>query len=144
MKKIFLLCLVGMFFSACAHSPAEPGRVGQMYFSTISFALNGTDIKKSSYKFLDEAAKVYKRNPAVTVEVRGYTDATGSEYGNLNLSKQRAETVSEALQARGVPADHIKAVGYGPGKPVASNHTAEGRQQNRRVEIEFPYPGTDL
>ena len=107
---------------------------------SISFTSDGQEIAKRSYKVLDQTVKIYKKNPDVQVEVRGYTDATGSEAGNLNLSQLRAEKVSQALQTRGIPGSHISAAGYGPANPVASNQTPEGRQQNRRVEIEFPYP----
>ena len=140
MKKILFVLLTAVCFGACLHVKTDPGRVGQMYFTTISFASNGQDISKKSYKLLDQVAKMYKKNPDVQVQVSGYTDATGTEAGNLALSQQRADTVSRALQLRGIPADHIVAQGYGANKPVASNQTPEGKQQNRRVEIEFPYP----
>lgn len=140
MKKLLVLSVCACFLAACYHIKSTPGRVGQMYFTTIFFDSSGQDISQSSYKFLDEAVKVYKKNPQVQIEVRGYTDSTGSEAGNLKLSQERAEKVSAALQSRGVPRAHISAAGYGPDKPIASNRTPEGRQQNRRVEIEFPYP----
>lgn len=140
MKNVLLFIFCCCFLAACFHSKASSGRVGQMYFATISFTINEDDIDRASYKRLDKAVKVYKKNPAVKIEVRGYADATGIESGNVKLSQQRADKVSRALQIRGVPADHIIATGYGSAKPIASNHTPEGRQQNRRVEIEFPYP----
>ena len=140
MKKILFLFSCALCLTACLHVKSDPGRVGQMYIAIISFTSSGQDISRKSYKLLDQAAKMYKKNPQVQVEVRGYTDSTCSEAGNLKLSQERAETVSLALQTRGVPADHITAVGYGAAKPVASNQTPEGKQQNRRVEVEFPYP----
>ena len=140
MKKLILACLCTVLVGACYHVKTNPGRVGTMYFATIAFDVNGEDIDLPSYKNIDEAVKVYKKNPAVKIEVRGYTDSTGSKTGNLHLSQQRAETVSKALELRGVPKEHIITAGYGSAKPIASNQTPEGRQQNRRVEIEFPYP----
>ena len=141
MKKLLLLCIATLLLAACGARRSDPGRVGQMYFSAIMFNLNGSQITPASYKLIDEAAKVYKKNPDVTVEVRGYTDSLGSDKVNLRLSQQRADRVSQALQERGVPAGHIRAKGFGATKPVASNNTPQGREQNRRVEIEFPYPG---
>ena len=141
MKKLGFLVLAIGCLGACYHVNSQPGRVGQMYFTTIVFDVNGQDIAHKSYKRLDQAVKIYKKNPDVQIEVRGYTDATGSEAGNLKLSQERAEKVAAALQTRGVAPEHISAAGYGAEKPVASNQTPEGRQQNRRVEIEFPYPG---
>jgi outer membrane protein OmpA-like peptidoglycan-associated protein len=140
MKKILFVVVFALCLGACLQVKSDPGRVGQMYFTTISFTSSGQEISRKSYKFLDQAAKIYKKNPTVQVQVRGYTDSTGSEAGNLTLSQERAETVSVALQERGIPKENISAVGYGPAKPLASNQTPEGRQQNRRVEIEFPYP----
>jgi len=140
MKKLFLITIGSVLLSACFSLHKEPGRVGQMYFTTIFFDVSGQDISKKSLKALDQTVKIFKKNPDVQVEVRGYTDSTGSEVGNLDLSQQRAEKVAAALQDRGIPANHISVVGYGPAKPIASNQTPEGRQQNRRVEIEFPYP----
>ncbi|MBQ7907901.1 MAG: OmpA family protein [Elusimicrobiaceae bacterium] len=141
MKRVALLAVSALLLTACQARKAEPGRVGQMYLSTISFAVNGDEIQLSSYKLIDEAVKVYKKNPSVKMEVRGYTDASGNEKKNILLSQKRADKVAKSLQIRGVPAENIAAKGYGSAKPVASNNTPEGRKQNRRVEIEFPYPG---
>ncbi len=140
MKKLVFLSISCMLLGACFHATSDPGRVGQMYFTTIYFNSSGQDIDIPSYKRIDQTVKIYKKTPDVQIEVRGYTDATGSERGNLNLSQQRAEKVAQALQDRGIPASHLSVAGYGHAKPLASNLTPEGRQKNRRVEIEFPYP----
>ena len=140
MKKLFLLFITCLLLTACFHAKSDPGRVGQMYFTTIYFTSSGQDIDIPSYKRIDQTVKVYKKSPDAQIEVRGYTDSTGSERGNLNLSQQRAEKVAQALQERGIPASHLSVAGYGHAKPLASNLTPEGRQKNRRVEIEFPYP----
>lgn len=140
MSKLLFLGVCATLLGGCFHAKSNVGRVGQMYFTTVYFTTNGQDIDKPSYKRIEQTAKIFKKDPQVQVEVRGYTDSTGSERGNLNLSQQRAEKVSQALQVRGVPESHISAKGYGHAKPIASNQTPEGRQKNRRVEIEFPYP----
>ena len=70
------------------------------------------------------------------VMVTGYTDSVGSDAYNLRLSERRAQTVRDALVAGGVASTRITAKGMGKSNPVASNETAEGRAQNRRVEIE--------
>ena len=74
-------------------------------------------------------------NDSIKVEVDGHTDNTGSASVNARLSKQRAEAVRQYLIEHGVPEDRLTAKGYGPSKPIASNKTAEGRAQNRRVEL---------
>jgi OOP family OmpA-OmpF porin len=65
----------------------------------------------------------------------GHTDNTGSMELNLRLSKERAEAVKAYLVSQGVNASRIEATGYGPNQPIASNATAAGRQENRRVEF---------
>ncbi len=64
----------------------------------------------------------------------GYTDSTGSKDLNMRLSQQRADSVASAL-ITGVAANRIRTTGMGPANPIASNSTAEGKAQNRRVEI---------
>ena len=72
----------------------------------------------------------------MSVDVRGYTDSTGSDAINNPLSVNRAQSVANYLTQNGVAYSQMKNVnGYGSSNPVASNDTAEGRQQNRRVEV---------
>jgi OmpA-OmpF porin, OOP family len=84
---------------------------------------------------LDEAAATLKANPGVTVNVNGYTDAIGSEKYNLRLSERRAAAVVSYLVKAGVPESQLQPHGYGKTDFVATNDTAEGRAQNRRVEL---------
>ncbi|MDV7400154.1 OmpA family protein, partial [Arthrospira platensis SPKY1] len=70
----------------------------------------------------------------VTVEIEGHTDAQGAEAYNQTLSQRRADSVKKALVTRyGIAAERVKAIGYGESRPVASNDTAAGRAENRRV-----------
>jgi outer membrane protein OmpA-like peptidoglycan-associated protein len=69
------------------------------------------------------------------IVVEGHTDSRGSDSYNLDLSERRAQSVRDYLVTRGVSANHCRAVGYGESRPVADNRTAEGRANNRRVEI---------
>jgi outer membrane protein OmpA-like peptidoglycan-associated protein len=73
--------------------------------------------------------------PGLKIRVEGHTDAIGSDEYNQKLSEERAGTVREYLVQQGVPDATVTAVGFGKAKPVASNDTAAGRQQNRRVEL---------
>jgi outer membrane protein OmpA-like peptidoglycan-associated protein len=90
---------------------------------------------------LDQLATVLKQHPDYRVEIDGYTDATGSDTYNLGLSRQRAETVRQALTARGIDPSRVTARGHGEASPVASNDTTMGRQMNRRVEVLIAGPG---
>jgi outer membrane protein OmpA-like peptidoglycan-associated protein len=69
--------------------------------------------------------------------IEGHTDSVGSDEMNMTLSRQRAQAVQSALTQRGVSATQISIEGRGESTPVASNDTAAGRQQNRRVEMIF-------
>ena len=80
-------------------------------------------------------ADYLKRNPDRKILIEGHTDNTGSSEYNLQLSQLRAQSVESYLVSSGVPADRIRAIGYGETRPEAPNDSATGRQQNRRVEI---------
>ena len=84
---------------------------------------------------LDEAAETLKSHPSVTVNVNGYCDAIGSVRYNLRLSERRANAVVSYLADHGVAEGRMSPHGYGKTNFVASNKTAEGRAQNRRVEL---------
>jgi OOP family OmpA-OmpF porin len=101
----------------------------------ITFELNSAKIKPSSKPTLDEAARTLEANPDYLLEVEGHTDSTGSRQGNLKLSRERAESVKAYLVGKGIDADRITTKGVGPDQPVASNDTAEGRAENRRIEF---------
>ena len=80
-------------------------------------------------------AEFLKENPDRKVRIEGHTDSMGSMTTNLVLSQRRADAVADTLVTAGVPRDRLEAAGLGPDFPVASNATAAGRQQNRRVEV---------
>ncbi len=85
----------------------------------------------------DQLSRVatYLKNSPRPVVIEGYTDSRGSASKNQALSERRAQAVSDYLTSQGVPADRIRSVGKGASAPIASNATADGRAQNRRVEI---------
>lgn len=78
-----------------------------------------------------------KEYPRTRLRIEGHTDSQGSDEVNQRLSFMRADAVAQALIDHGIAPDRLEAVGRGPTMPVASNTSAEGRQQNRRVEILF-------
>jgi outer membrane protein OmpA-like peptidoglycan-associated protein len=69
------------------------------------------------------------------IVVEGHTDSRGSREYNIELSQNRAQVVMNFMVARGVPAEAISAVGVGPDRPITTNDSRDGRQENRRVEI---------
>ena len=104
--------------------------------SGILFATNKADLNAASKSSLQQFATVLKDNSGCDIAIFGHTDNTGSDAVNNPLSVNRAKSVSNYLKSLGVPASQIKTVdGQGSTNPVADNSTAEGRKQNRRVEV---------
>ncbi|MDO3385861.1 OmpA family protein [Gilvimarinus sp. SDUM040013] len=101
----------------------------------ILFELDEAQIKPGSERTLERVATFLKEYPDREVMIEGFTDSTGDDSYNLNLSERRAESVEEHLINNGVKADRIATMGYGEAHPVASNDNSAGRLQNRRVEI---------
>jgi OmpA-OmpF porin, OOP family len=101
----------------------------------IGFTKSRAAMDRSSGKALDRLVAVMKVCPAGKVEIQGHTDATGPRAKNTALSRDRAEAVKNYLVQRGVSADRLTAVGFGPDKPVASNRTDSGKARNRRIEF---------
>ena len=101
----------------------------------VRFESNSADLTPEARRVLDQVAASLIANPAVRVEVAGYTDNSGFRPYNLILSQGRASAVRRYLISRGVAGGRLLAKGYGPDDPVASNATPEGRAQNRRVEL---------
>jgi len=101
----------------------------------VQFEVRSARIESGSYATLDQAAAIISTNPSLKFEIQGHTDSGGQASWNLSLSQSRAEAVRAYLIKRGVPADHLTAVGFGETKPIARNATPEGRAKNRRVEI---------
>jgi len=101
----------------------------------ITFATDSADLNAGFYDVLSSVALVLNEFEQTVIEVAGHTDSTGSDEYNQRLSERRAASVAAYLRTRGVLADRIIEVGMGEARPIASNDTPEGRQQNRRVEL---------
>ena len=103
----------------------------------ITFQSDSADINSGFYPTLNSVAKVLKKYSNSTVMVMGYTDSTGSVDYNQALSQRRAQSVASYLIGQGVKSSRFEVMGMGISNPIASNSTAAGRQQNRRVEIKI-------
>ncbi len=103
--------------------------------SNITFDTDSAVFKPVFNNILTSVAKVINEFDKTKVQVIGYTDNTGSAAYNDKLSMQRAQAVANYLKLRGVSAARLMVYGYGENNPIASNATAAGREQNRRVEI---------
>jgi len=111
------------------------GRVYLIMPGNITFDSNEAVIKSGFQPVLNSIAKVIKEYNKTMVQVYGYTDNTGSAATNNALSLRRATAVSNYLRLKGVDGNRIITDGLGSSNPIASNATAAGREQNRRVEI---------
>lgn len=103
----------------------------------VLFASGSANIVTESQSLLAELAGIFAVCPDASIYVEGHTDADGDAEANLLLSLSRAETVVDALIGLGVSPDRLYAVGYGESLPIASNETAAGKAQNRRIVFNF-------
>jgi outer membrane protein OmpA-like peptidoglycan-associated protein len=101
----------------------------------ILFAVDSDTVSSALYDDLQAVAANLQRYPNSTIEVVGHTDNTGTAAYNQDLSQRRAGSVGAILASYGVASSRIRAYGRGEDQPIASNLTAEGRAQNRRVDI---------
>jgi outer membrane protein OmpA-like peptidoglycan-associated protein len=115
--------------------PAKPKEI--VVLKGVNFAFNSSELTPKSKEILNQWVARIKGDQTIRVEVAGHTDSVGSDAYNQKLSERRAKAVVDYFVSQGVPADRLKAVGYGKTKPVASNKTEEGRAQNRRVELQI-------
>jgi len=103
--------------------------------SDVLFDFNKYTLKPGAREKLAKVSGILLAYPGLKIQVEGHTDAVGSDEYNMKLSQQRADGVREYLVSQGVPGQTVVATGLGKADPVASNDTAAGRQQNRRVEM---------
>nr|WP_308694944.1 OmpA family protein [uncultured Stomatobaculum sp.] len=105
--------------------------------SGVLFDVDKYDLRPGAQETLNQLAKLLTEAGITAFEIDGHTDSNADDAYNQTLSENRANAVKEYLKAQGVTAE-ITTQGYGESRPVATNETAEGRQQNRRVEIIIP------
>ncbi len=115
--------------------PPPPAPKKKIVLRGVHFDFDKSKIRPDAEPILDEAADILKQNSALTVAVDGYCDGIGTEEYNMKLSRRRSAAVAKYLEAKGIPAGRLETHGFGKTHPVASNDTAEGRAENRRVEL---------
>ncbi|MCX7764778.1 MAG: OmpA family protein [Bacteroidia bacterium] len=103
----------------------------------IFFDFDKATLRPESKAELERVYQILMENPKLKIRIAGHTDNIGSEEYNQRLSENRAKAVYEYLIKRGVPADRLSFIGYGESRPIDTNDTEEGRQNNRRVELEI-------
>lgn len=124
--------LEGLKTEGIENAKDEPGEL----MLRLGFTFGRADVPETVRQHLDAVAGVLSSDRAdASVEIAGHTDSVGPDEYNQQLSEQRAASVKAYLAERGVAADRISVIGYGPARPRATNDTVEGRRLNRRVEI---------
>ena len=103
--------------------------------NNIFFETGKSNLLDSSFAELNTLFSILKSKPKMIIQISGYTDNTGNTQDNIVLSEARANAVKKYLSNKGIDNNRIIAKGYGSSNPKASNDTAEGRANNRRVEI---------
>jgi outer membrane protein OmpA-like peptidoglycan-associated protein len=114
---------------------ADLEKFGRSRVYGINFDTDSDHIKDESKPTLDKIVALLKAAPDLKLSIEGHTDSTASAEYNQRLSERRAAAVSAYLVAAGIEASRLSSVGYGATRPVATNDTALGRSQNRRVEL---------
>jgi outer membrane protein OmpA-like peptidoglycan-associated protein len=103
--------------------------------SDVLFDTASSNLKPGAREKLARVSGILVSHPGLRLEIEGHTDSVGSDVYNQQLSSRRAESVRVYLVDQRIPSDSVGAMGLGEGHPVATNDTAAGRQQNRRVEM---------
>ncbi len=103
----------------------------------VQFESAKATLKSQSFPVLDEFVDIMRQYPDYTLSISGYSDNVGDENRNFRLSQARAKTCYDYLIFRGIKAERLRYAGFGEVRPIAPNNTAEGREQNRRVEFEL-------
>jgi outer membrane protein OmpA-like peptidoglycan-associated protein len=113
--------------------PTDRGLV--LTLGDVLFETGQSNIRSEGMKSVDNLASFLREYPERNIMIEGFTDNIGSDSFNMQLSRERAQSVKSALVSRNIGEHRINMVGYGLQHPVADNSSAAGRQQNRRVEI---------
>ena len=103
--------------------------------SDSMFAFDSAAIKPAALAEIRRVADVLDLYPHIRIRVEGHTDSIGAAVSNQRLSERRADAVKNELAARSLQSDRIETAGFGAARPVASNKTPDGRQQNRRIQV---------
>lgn len=123
----------------CPIIPEEIRKRVEVAAKNILFVTGSAKLQTKSYKGLNDVVKIMQENPGMSLQIDGHTDWVGTEEYNQKLSDDRAASVRNYIISKGIDAGRITSAGHGETMPIATNNTAAGRQQNRRVEMKLSY-----
>jgi outer membrane protein OmpA-like peptidoglycan-associated protein len=115
--------------------------IAEIRMNNVFFDFDKSSLRSESKLELDRWVKMLKENPSVSLEIDGHTDNIGTEAYNLGLSERRVKAVALYIEEQGIAVRRLTSRGFGEKKPVATNKTAKGRQENRRVEVRIIFDG---
>ena len=121
--------------NGCPKLEEKEEAILKVAFDNLEFETGKDIIRASSYASLNELANLLINKPSYGLRIAGHTDNVGSDKSNMTLSSNRATSVKNYLISKGVKAEKLVTEYYGETKPIGDNATAEGRQLNRRVEM---------
>tara|TARA_R100001369_G_scaffold29172_4_gene52540 strand:- start:14199 stop:15623 length:1425 start_codon:yes stop_codon:yes gene_type:complete len=121
--------------NGCPEPTAEAIKELNQYSKTVLFDTAKATIRPESKESLEAIHDIMHEYANTVFHIEGHTDSQGGDAYNMNLSKERAASVREYLVSNGIPANRLTSEGYGETRPIATNNTAAGRQDNRRVNI---------
>ena len=113
----------------------DPGK--EYTFHHVEFDFGKANLKKESFKELNDLVEYLSHKKEINIEIDGHTDNVGSEVENKRLSQQRADAVKNYLVKNGIGGSRVKTIGFGSSSPIDDNTTEQGRQKNRRIELKF-------
>jgi len=123
----------------CPVLKVEEAAVLKTAFENLEFETGKAVIRSSSFASLNELASLLISKSTWKLRISGHTDNVGNDASNMTLSKNRAQATAKYLQGKGVTQSQLVTEWFGETMPVADNNTAEGRQKNRRVEMQVVF-----
>ncbi|MFA7273614.1 MAG: thrombospondin type 3 repeat-containing protein [Crocinitomicaceae bacterium] len=125
--------------NGCPEIKAETQKVFDQALKGVQFETAKAIIKPVSFGILDNVASIMKDNPTYNLDINGHTDNQGDDAKNMTLSQERAASVKAYLVSKGIEASRMESYGFGETQPKATNDTAPGRAENRRVEFKVRF-----
>ena len=122
--------------------PNANGNIDLVMPGNITFSFDNATLSTSFMPTLDKLASTMNEYNQNTITIAGHTDSVGNPSYNMNLSRERANSVRNYLVNRGVSSNRINVAAYGQTRPIADNNSEYGRQQNRRVEVTVNAPNS--
>jgi OOP family OmpA-OmpF porin len=119
--------------AAPVEAPPPTGKIGEL--KGAHFHFDSAKLTSEGEAQLAETVATMNKHADLKVVCNGYTDSVGSDAYNMALGQRRADSVEDYLVSQGIDSSRVRTESFGEGNPVASNDTAEGRAENRRVEI---------